>query len=301
MTETSDHGAATTFDPLRPRLLRIAYRMLGTVMDAEDILQEAFLRWQRAPVEEVENPRAYLSAVVTRLCIDQLRSARVKREEYLTPWLPEPLLTETPMDTTLLAESLSTAFLLLLERLSPVERAVFLLREVFDYDYDEIAQIVGKSKANCRQLNSRAKHFIAERRPRFDTDPAQEQRLLAQFAQTVATGDMDGLLEILAEDMVLYSDGGGIVNSARYPIFGARKAARLYIHARRLVPPGVEFRFARINGLPGGIGFYADGRAYSVMVFHIEGGRIRNIYQVLNPNKLKGVTKLNLSGKTIGD
>ena len=158
---------ADTFTSYRPLLFSIAYRMLGTVMDAEDILQETFLRWQRASVEEVENPRAYLSAVVTRLCIDQLRSARVQREEYIGPWLPEPLfMTEpAPIESTILAETLSTAFLVLLENLNPVERAVYLLREVFDYGYAEIAKIVDKTEDNCRQLFSRAKKYITQRRP----------------------------------------------------------------------------------------------------------------------------------------
>jgi len=286
-------NSADPFPSYRPLLFSIAYRMLGSVMDAEDMLQETFLRWQRAPVEEVENPRAYLSTVVTRLCIDQLRSARVQREEYIGPWLPEPLIMNdpAPLESTILAETLSTAFLVLLENLNPVERAVYLLREVFDYDYAEIAHITSKTEANCRQLFSRAKRYITERRPRFDTDPAQETRLLTQFTQTILSGDMNGLLETLAADIVLYSDGGGVVAAARSPISSAEKVAHLYLHSFRLVPTDVIFHLARINGLPGVVGFYSDGRPYCAMAFHIEGRKIRTIYQVLNPEKLRGIRR----------
>ena len=169
------------FDRHRTLLFSIAYRMLGSVMDAEDVVQEAFLRWQRAPRTEVRSPKAYLSAVVTRLCIDQLRSAKARREEYVGPWLPEPLPTEP--DTAAIDESLSMAFLVLLESLNPTERAVFVLREVFDYDYEEISRIVGKSEDNCRQIAHRARQSVAARRPRFESSPEQEERLMATFSK----------------------------------------------------------------------------------------------------------------------
>src|SRR5215217_8742837 len=166
------------FDRNRPLLFSISYRMLGSVMEAEDVVQEAFLRWQQAPEDEVRSPSAYLSTVVTRLCIDRLRSARARREQYVGPWLPEPLLEEQALGTADLDDSLSMAFLVLLESLTPVERAVFLLREVFDYDYPEIASLVGKSEANCRQIARRARQSVAARRPRFESSPEQEERLM---------------------------------------------------------------------------------------------------------------------------
>ena len=267
--------------------------MLGTVMDAEDILQEAFLRWQRAPAAEVDNPRAYLSAVVTRLCIDQLRSARVQREEYIGPWLPEPLIMTNPahIESTILAESLSTAFLVLLENLNPVERAVYLLREVFDYDYAEIANIVDKSEDNCRQVFSRAKRYITERRPRFEPDPVQEQRLMGRFMETVSTGDMDGLLEILAQDIVVYSDGGGKAFAAKKPVVGVERVSRFFFGLVKHIPHGWEMRFARSNGLPALINLI-DGVPHSVMAFQIFDGRIQNVFVVVNPDKLRGIQSI---------
>ncbi|GAB4578292.1 MAG: RNA polymerase sigma-70 factor [Anaerolineales bacterium] len=282
-----------SFTSYRPLLFSIAYRMLGTVMDAEDVLQEAFLRWQRAPVEEVDNPRAYLSAVVTRLCIDHLRSARVQREEYIGPWLPEPLIMNdpAPLEATILAESLSTAFLVLLENLNPVERAVYLLREVFDYDYAEIAKIVDKSEENCRQVFSRAKKYITERRPRFEPDPAQEQRLMGRFMETLASGDMDGLLEILAQEIVVYSDGGGKAFAAKKPVVGVVKVARFFFGLVKQIPPGWEVRFARSNGLPALVNLI-NGVPHSVMAFQMFDGRIQNVFVVVNPEKLRGVQRI---------
>src|SRR5918998_406453 len=198
------------FERHRPLLFSIAYRMLGSVADAEDVVQEAYLRWQQAPEAEVLSPRSYLSAVVTRLSIDRLRSARVQREEYVGPWLPEPLVsegTEDVADSIELDESLSMAFLVLLESLNPVERAVFLLREVFNYDYEEISSIVRKSEANCRQIARRARQSVAAHRPRFERSPEQEERLTQRFVETCMSGDMEGLLELLSEDVTLWSDG----------------------------------------------------------------------------------------------
>ncbi|MGH2690390.1 MAG: RNA polymerase sigma factor SigJ, partial [Actinomycetota bacterium] len=223
------------FAGLRPLLFSIAYRMLGSVTDAEDMVQEAFLRWDRVPDGEVASPKAYLSAVVTRLCIDHLRSARVAREAYVGPWLPDPILTAAAdpgtsgEDRALLADSLSMAFLVLLESLSPVERAVFLLRETFGYDYAEIATIVGRSEANCRQIAVRARKQLEARRPRFAASPETRDEITGRFVHAAETGDMGALLDLLSDDIVLWSDGGGKVRAARNPVLGAANVARLLL------------------------------------------------------------------------
>ena len=266
--------------------------MVGSVMDAEDIVQEAFVRWQRASATEVRSPKAYLSSVVTRLCIDQLRSARAQREKYVGPWLPEPLPTEPAPDEVVIDESLSMAFLVLLESLNPTERAVFLLREVFDYDYDEISHLVGKSEANCRQIARRARESVAARRPRFERSPEQEEHLIARFVEACASGDMEGLVSLLSEDVTLWSDGGGKTRAALNPIYGADKVARFFSGILRKAPPGLTARQTQINGRPGLIGYFGDGRPQSVVTFDIAEGSIRAIRLVVNPEKLRAVASL---------
>ena len=283
-------AAGDLFDRHRPLLFSIAYRMLGSVMDAEDVVQEAFLRWQRAPRAEVRSPKAYLSAVVTRLCIDQLRTARTRRKEYVGPWLPEPLPTEP--DTSAIDESLSMAFLVLLESLNPTERAVFLLREVFDYDYEEISRLVGKSEANCRQIARRARDSVAARRPRFESSPEQEERLLGSFLEASLDGDMESLVSVLSEDVTLWSDGGGKTRAALNPIHGADRVSRFLFGILRQAPPGLFIRRARVNGRPGIIGYFADGRPQSVTTLEVADGRIRAIRIVVNPEKLRAVPPL---------
>jgi RNA polymerase sigma-70 factor (ECF subfamily) len=264
----------------------MAYRMLGSVMDAEDVVQEAYLRWQRAArEEEIRSPKSYLAAVVTRLCIDQLRSARARREEYVGPWLPEPL----PTDRALLDDSLSMAFLVLLESLNPTERAVFLLREVFDYEYREISQLVGKSEENCRQIARRARQSVAARRPRFESSPEQEERLMRRFLEACFGGDMDGLLALLSEDVTLWSDGGGKTRAALNPIYGADNVARFIWGILRKAPSGFVVRPAFFNGRPGIIGYFGDGRPHSVVTFDFAEGSIRAIRLVVNPEKLRAV------------
>ncbi|ABG05293.1 RNA polymerase, sigma-24 subunit, ECF subfamily [Rubrobacter xylanophilus DSM 9941] len=278
------------FEEHRPLLFSIAYRMLGSVMDAEDVVQEAFVRWRGAG--EVRSPRAYLSSVVTRLCIDQLRSARARREEYAGPWLPEPLAAEPAADPAVLDETLSMAFLVLLESLSPVERAVFLLREVFDYGYAEIAEIVGKSEANCRQIARRARQSVAARRPRFDVSPGEGERLVRRFVEASMSGDMEGLLQVISEDITLWTDGGGRVRAARNPIHGADRVARFLLGVIPEAPEGLEIRYARVNGQPGIVSYYADGTAQGAAAFDISGGRIRAVRYVINPEKLRGIPPL---------
>lgn len=287
--------SSEAFDRYRPLLFSIAYRMLSSVMDAEDMVQETFLRWQLAAAENVQSTKAYLTTIITRLCIDHLRSARVKREEYVGPWLPEPLFEEgvtDVADTVALSESISMAFLVLLESLTPVERAVYLLHEVFDYDYGEIAQIVDKNEANCRQIVRRAKQHIVERRPRFDTSPEQKERLLGQFFQALEAGDMDGLLTVLADDITLWSDGGGKVSAARRPIHGAAHVARFLFGLQRLATP--DFSLAQIqlvNGQPGFI-VYERGQPRSVFVIDVVQDHIQAIRVVVNPEKLRHVPPL---------
>ena len=258
-------------------------------MDAEDVVQEAFLRWQRT--SEVRSPRAYLSAIITRLCIDQLRSARTQREQYVGPWLPEPLPTEPAPDTAAIGESLSMAFLVLLESLNPTERAVFLLREVFDYDYAEISQLLDKSEANCRQIARRARQSIAARRPRFERSPELEERLTRQFVETCTSGDMEGLLALLSDDITVWSDGGGRVAAARHPIHGPERVARFFMGLVGKAPSSFTVRQAWINGGPGIVG-YVDGRPLNVLTFDVADGRIQAVRIVLNPDKLGAVPPL---------
>lgn len=282
------------FDRHRPLLFSIAYRMLGSVMEAEDIVQEAFLRWERADDSQVRSPRAYLSSVATRLCMDQLRSARMRREEYVGPWLPEPLPTGAESDAaeaTILDESLSMAFLVLLESLSPVERAVFLLREVFDYDYPEVSRIVGKSEANCRQISHRARQAVAARRPRFEASREQEEHLTQRFVEVCTGGDMEGLLGLLSEDITLWSDGGGRVRAALNPIQGADRVSRFLFGILGKTSPGFVVRQTSINGRPGIVG-YVDESPMGVVTLDIAEDRIQTIRIVVNPEKLRAVPPL---------
>ena len=283
---------AEVFDRNRPLLFSIAYRMTGSVMEAEDAVQEAYLRWQRASEDEVRSPSAYLSKVV---CIDRLRSARVRREQYVGPWLPEPVLGEQAQEIgeqADLEDSLSMAFLVLLESLTPVERAVFLLREVFDYEYAEIASLVGKSEANCRQISRRARQSVAARRPRFESSPQQEERLMEGFLEASLSGDMEALLELLSDDVTLYSDGGGKTRAALRPVYGADNVARFLTGTLRNIPPGFAVRQTRVNGRPGLVGYFRDGSPQSVVSIEVAEGSIRAIRLVVNPEKLGNVPPL---------
>jgi RNA polymerase sigma-70 factor (ECF subfamily) len=263
--------------------------MLGSRADAEDMLQETFIRWQQASGAEIRDPRAFLVTVITRLCINQLQSARVKREQYFGQWLPEPLMTKAAAESPVISGidgSLSMAFLMLLERLTPMERAVFLLREVFDYDYAEIAEMLGQSEANCRQILRRAKQHVTEDRPRFDVSPQEQQRMLQEFLQATSHGDMQGLLALLSKDVVLYTDGGGKATAVPNPIYGPEHVARFFVEApAKFMPGDVVRRFAEINGQPG-IVVYHRGQVFGVLTMDVSEGRICNIYIVRNPDKL---------------
>jgi RNA polymerase sigma-70 factor (ECF subfamily) len=278
-----------TFTQYRAYVFSIAYRMLGSVMDAEDMVQETFLQWRKVDQAEVESPKSYLATIVTRLCIDHLRSARVQRETYVGPWLPEPLVTETGPSAegmTALSDSLSTAFLVLLERLTPTERAAFLLREVFAYDYAEVANIINKSEANSRQIVRRARQHIQDRRPRFDPSPSDQTELLQEFMQACTNGDMSGLMALLAEDVVEYSDGGGKVYAALKPIYGAEKVARFLFALTRQAPAESSAEVGQVNGQPA-LFLYVAGQLFGVMTMDVVDGRIQNIYSVVNPDKLR--------------
>ena len=277
------------FERHRPLLFSIAYRMLGSVVDAEDIVREAYFRWHRTRPNQLESPRSYLCTIVTRLCIDHLRSARVRREEYVGPWLPEPLVgpvDEDPLETALLAESLSTAFLLLLERLTEVERAVFLLREVFSFDYPEVARIVGRSNAATRQIAKRARDRLADGATRFSASQEMAEHLVHRFIDACTSGDLDGLLELLTEDAVTFNDGGGKVLAALRPIYGRERVARFYVGIFRKFWAQPRVRVLTVNGQPGVLVQTIDG-IRRVLTFAFKNGRIEGIFLVVNPDKLQ--------------
>lgn len=288
-----------SFESVRPLLFSIAYQMLGSAMDAEDIVQEAWLRYQKAGPARIQSPKAYLSTIVTRLAINYLNSARVQRENYVGPWLPEPVMTEgtalpvwglqTPAQHLAQHDAISMAFLVLLERLTPAERAVFLLREVFDYDYAEIAAILEKSEAACRQLFSRARRYVAEHRPRFERSAEAHERLVESFLQAVEAGDLDSLTELLAEDVVVWTDGGGKVFAALNPIEGRRNAIRFIVGSQRFASGPYKAEKAMVNGRQAVLLRYEDGRVFLVINLETDENQIRTFHIVGNPDKLKGV------------
>jgi len=282
------------FETHRGLLFGIAYRMLGSVMEAEDIVQEIYIHWLDVDHEQIESPRAYLSTMVTRLCIDHLRSARHKRETYIGPWLPEPLVTkpeDDPGQAFLRAEAVSTAFMVMMEELTPEQRAAFLLREVFDYDYATIAAILEKSEANSRQLVSRARRLL---RGAPVTEPVSlpEQMAIAQeFWSALQEGDVEGVLSVMAEDITWWSDGGGKATAARRSITGSEQVLRFMIGLMRLAPEGVSTRWTIINQQPGVI-VYVDGKAFNTITLDVQNGQINTIYAVVNPDKLQNLPDL---------
>jgi len=290
-----EDGVAT-FHQYRDLLFSIAYRMLSSAADAEDMLQETFIRWQQTSQAEIASPRAFLVTILSRLCLQQLESARARREQYVGQWLPEPIFTGDhgdPSETSRMQESLSMAFLLLLEKLTPAERAAFLLHEVFDYEYSEIAEILGKSEANCRQLLRRARQNITDNRPRFDPSPAHHKKLLEGFLTASASGQLADLVALLSDDVALYSDGGGKASASLNPIFGRDHVSRFLFGAiQKSVPPNVVTRLEEINGQPSIIYYPLSGRAGCVLNFDIADGVIQNIYVVTNPEKLGRLPRL---------
>jgi RNA polymerase sigma-70 factor, ECF subfamily len=284
-----------TFDQYRGLLFSIAYRMLGTVADAEDMLQETFIRWHQSADEEIRSPRAFLVTIISRLCMNHLQSARIQREEYFGEWLPEPLVTDLsndPLRALKIDESISMAFLVLLERLTPVERAVFLLHEVFSYKHTEIAEILGQSEANCRQVLRRAKKHVGAVGRRFKASTQENNDLLDRFLQATRTGDLDGLVALLARDVVLHSDGGGKGAALPKPIKGSEKVARGIMHAmEKTVPKDLVGHIAEINGRHAVIG-YVEGKPFSVVSVNVSDGRIQDVFVITNPEKLSHLPKL---------
>jgi RNA polymerase sigma-70 factor (ECF subfamily) len=281
-------SAAETFEEHRKHLFAVAYRMLGSSAEAEDIVQDAWLRFQEADMAAISSARAWLSTVVTRLCLDELKSARARREEYVGTWLPEPVRTEggEPLAD---AESISLAFLVLLESLTPAERAVYLLHEVFDYSHAEVAAIVGKEEAACRQLFHRARARVVERRPRFAPSREQHSQILGSFLQAVTAGDISGLQSLLAEGVVTYPDGGGKVRAAKKPVLGGAAVARFLVGIARkghMDPKAVEV--AIVNGWPALV-LREGGRATLVVGIETDGEKIHAVHIVVNPDKLARV------------
>jgi RNA polymerase sigma-70 factor (TIGR02957 family) len=271
----------------RRLLFTVAYEMLGSVADAEDVLQESWLRWAEVDQEQVQDPRAYLVRIVTRQSLNQLRAQSRRREDYLGEWLPEPLLTSPDVaDDVELAESVSIAMLTVLETLVPTERAVFVLREVFDVPYDEIAEAVDKTPAAVRQIARRARDHVAARRPRVQVERDEQERVIQRFLTAVNTGDLQALMDVLAPDVVLVADGGGVVTAARKPIVGAERLATFMVAGAAKV----HFRGSSVwlNGAPA-VRLDLDGKPVAAIGLTVENGRITRIYSIVNPHKLTGL------------
>jgi RNA polymerase sigma-70 factor, ECF subfamily len=281
-------------DDLRRLLFSIAYRMVGTVSDAEDLVQEAFLRLHREQQEgaEIESPKAFLTTVITRLSIDHLRSARVRREQYVGEWLPEPLLVDPdpgPADHAEISDTLSLAFLVLLESLSPLERAVFLLHDVFGYSFAEIADVVDKSEDNCRQIASRARRAVDAGRPRFDPSEEERRRVAERFFAALA-GDAADIAAVLSEEVVLHGDGGGKAPAIARPLSGADRVSRTFASwAKQGGRVGATMDVARVNGQPGAVFRTVGGEVISVLMLTITEGKVSEIFSIVNPDKLQHI------------
>jgi RNA polymerase sigma-70 factor (ECF subfamily) len=286
----SEDLSTALFEQHRGQLFGVAYGMLGSTADAEDIVQDAFLRWRSVEPSTVDSPVAYLTTITTRLAMDHLRSARVRRETYVGPWLPEPIVrtNDDPAAVVTMAEQISVAMLTTLERLNPVERAVLLLRDVFDLDYAEIADIVDKSPANTRQIAVRARDRVGDAARSRPVASEVEQRLLHGYLAAISSGDLDALAEVFAEDVVLWSDGGGKVRAARHLLNGAWRVARHLIGVSSQTPPDTEVSVVRVNGEPGFMGS-VDGAPIGIVSFDIRDERIVGVHAFLNPDKLAGV------------
>ena len=285
-------GSSAVFEHLRQRLFAVAYRMTGTRADADDVVQEAYLRWHRADTSGVRSPEAWLVRVTTRLSIDRLRRASLEREKYTGPWLPEPLFGDpSPEERLELDSDLSMAFMVLLERLAPVERAAFLLHDVFECDYPEIARALRKSEAACRQIVHRARERVRGDRRRFRASEEECRGLIEKFVEAAGAGDEETLLSLFAEDATLTSDGGGVVPAARKVVRGRRRIARLFLVLARRFRGRMAQTILTINGEPGLVTFL-DGAPLTATSFETDGGRILALYNVLNPEKLQGVKAL---------
>lgn len=291
MSSHTSPADSDAFAALRPRMFAIAYRMLGTRADAEDVVQDAWLRWHQTDQAALQSAEAWLVTVVTRLAIDRLRAAKAEREAYVGWWLPEPLVEvdeRTPEAAAELAGELSVALLWVLERLSPEERAAFLLRQVFDHDYDEIATLLGKSEAACRQMVHRAAERLQQERPRFDVPQDAHRRVVERFMHAARSGEREAIKALLADNVQIVGDGGGKVPSFMKILWGAHRIANLYWVLWKKNPGRVVYRMAQVNGEPGLLR-YVDGRLESAQAFVTDGERIVAIYAVRNPDKLAGI------------
>jgi RNA polymerase sigma-70 factor, ECF subfamily len=277
----------------RSLLFSIAYRMIGS-LDAEDIVQDVFLQFQKMDLATIANPRALLVTIVTRRCLDYLKSARHQREQYIGSWLPEPLITTDMLESIEQKETLEVGFLLLLESLLPIERAVFLLRDVFDFDYAEIADIIEKSPQNCRQLAHRARSHVSQKKARYQMSAAEKERLLQEFLAACYGQDINSLVGILAEDCKLYSDGGGKVAAALKPVCGRDRTIAFIFNVLKQVPSDVRLVFTELNGEPGSIVMQGDRIEYSLII-HAEEGKIVGLYTVRNPDKLIKIKPLDFA------
>lgn len=288
---TASDPTPDPFPALRPRLFSLAYRMLGTRADAEDVLQDAWLRWHRADRAGIDSAEAWLVTVVTRLAIDRLRAAKAEREAYVGWWLPEPLVEldeRTPEAAAELAGELSVALLWVLERLAPEERAAFLLRQVFERDYAEIATLLDKSEAACRQLVHRAGERVQQARPRFEVSPDAHRRVVERFVQATRGGEREAMMAMLSDEVELLGDGGGKVPSFRHVLRGADRVTNLYWAMSKRLSGRVEYRLATING-EAGVLRYVDGVLESAQAFVTDGDRVVAVYVVRNPDKLAGI------------
>lgn len=283
--------AEKIFEGHRARAFGVAYRILGSASDAEDIVQEAWFRWQGSDITTIRNPEAWLVTTTARLAIDQLRAARRRRETYVGPWLPEPIVSAaletepTPEERLSLADDVSMALLHVLERLAPEERAAFLLHDAFDYDYGELSALLGKSEAACRQTVSRARKRVQETHPRFDTSTREHLRLAKAFGTAIASADPQALIDCLSEDVVFYSDGGGKAIAALNPLYGPDRVMRFFMGILRKRPENLAVEPATVNGLPGFI-MHDEGGVHSALSFGVSDGRISALYMIRNPDKL---------------
>jgi RNA polymerase sigma-70 factor (TIGR02957 family) len=283
-----------TFADHRELLFAVAYRLLGSVAEAEDVVQDTWLRWSERDRGDVDSPRAFLATTATRLALTKLTAARARRETYVGPWLPEPLATTPDVaEDAVLAESVSTAMLMVLETLSPLERAVFVLHDVFDFPYAEVAKTIGREEPAVRQLAHRARKHVQARRPRFETDRALHRQVTEQFLAAVQGGDVATLMELLAPDVTLWTDGGGKVTAARRPIRGADKVSRASVAlTERLGPGPITFSYLDLNGQPGLVIYDGAGTLAAAGGIGIVDGKIQEIWAVRNPEKLGGLRYL---------
>ncbi|WP_051325211.1 RNA polymerase sigma factor SigJ [Glycomyces tenuis] len=296
MNEPNAHRAAEpaeVFEELRPRLVGVAYGLLGTLAEAEDAVQDAWIRLQRADLDAIEDLTGWLVTTTSRIALDVLRSARVRREAYVGPWLPEPIETAPdPADTVTLADSMSWAMLVVLETLSPAERAAFVLHDVFGLEFTEIGQALGRNPAACRKLASRAREHVRDRRPRYDVDPGDHREVVEAFAAAAGSGDFEALLRVLDPDAVLVSDGGGVVRAAREPIHTGEKIARFLAG----VGSGSTMRPTVVSGNPGLLVFKGND-FQGVIALGIRGGRVTTVDYVRNPNKFNGLRSIDAAGQ----